>query len=71
LAIGRTRGGLGSKTHIAVDTLEQPLRLVLTAGEVHESALSVWCLRHIGSFKSLCGRVSNIARRSSGTVGSS
>jgi hypothetical protein len=36
LAIGRTRGGLSSKIHIAVDPLEHPLRLVLMAGEVHE-----------------------------------
>ena len=39
MAIGRTRGGLSRKIHIAVDTLEHPLQLVLMAGEVHESTL--------------------------------
>src|SRR5437762_12197546 len=36
-AIGRSRGGLSTKIHIAVDTLGHPLRLILTAGQVHES----------------------------------
>jgi transposase len=36
-AIGRSRGGLSTKIHIAVDALGHPLRMVLTAGQVHEA----------------------------------
>jgi transposase len=36
-AIGRSRGGLSTKIHIAVDALGHPLRLILTAGQVHEA----------------------------------
>ena len=33
-AIGRSRGGLTSKIHIAVDALGNPLRFILTGGQV-------------------------------------
>ena len=33
-AIGRSRGGLTSKVHIAVDGLGNPLRFILTGGQV-------------------------------------
>ena len=33
----RSRGGLSSKIHIVVDVLGNPLRFVLTAGQVHDS----------------------------------
>ena len=33
-AIGRSRGGLTSKVHIAVDALGNPLRFILTGGQV-------------------------------------
>jgi len=36
-AIGRSRGGLTTKIHIAVDALGNPLRLIATAGQVHDS----------------------------------
>jgi transposase len=36
-AIGRSRGGLSTKIHIVVDALGNVLRLLLTAGQVHES----------------------------------
>src|SRR6516164_11335067 len=36
-AIGRSRGGLSTKIHIAVDALGNVLRLLFTAGQVHES----------------------------------
>src|SRR3974377_1296239 len=36
-AIGRSRGGLSTKIHIAVDALGNVLRLLYTAGQVHES----------------------------------
>jgi hypothetical protein len=34
-AIGRSRGGLTSKIHLAVDGLRCPLRLELTPGQAH------------------------------------
>jgi transposase len=36
-ALGRSRGGFSSKVHITVDGLGNPLRLRLTAGQVHDS----------------------------------
>jgi transposase len=36
-AIGRSRGGLSTKIHAAVDALGNPLRFILTAGQAHES----------------------------------
>src|SRR5215211_788105 len=36
-AIGRSRGGLSTKIHIAVDALGNVLRLLYTAGQTHES----------------------------------
>jgi len=35
-AIGRSRGGLSSKIHIAVDALGNPLRFILTPGQWHD-----------------------------------
>ena len=35
-AIGRSRGGLTSKVHIAVDALGNPLRFILTPGQRHD-----------------------------------
>lgn len=36
-ALGRSRGGFSTKIHIAVDALGNPLRLLLTGGECHDS----------------------------------
>src|SRR5215216_3047161 len=36
-AIGRSRGGLSTKIHIAVDAIGHPLRMIITAGQVHEA----------------------------------
>ncbi len=36
-ALGRSRGGFSTKIHIAVDALGNPLRLLLTAGQRHDS----------------------------------
>jgi transposase len=36
-AIGRSRGGLSTKIHAAVDALGNPLRFILTPGQAHES----------------------------------
>jgi transposase len=35
-AIGKSRGGLSTKIHAAVDALGHPVRLLLTAGQVSE-----------------------------------
>lgn len=35
-ALGRSRGGLSTKLHIAVDALGNPLRILLTPGQRHE-----------------------------------
>lgn len=34
--MGRSRGGLGTKIHVVVDALGNPLDFVLTAGQVHD-----------------------------------
>ena len=39
-ALGRSRGGFSTKVHIAVDALGNPLRLLLTAGQRHDSPLA-------------------------------
>jgi transposase len=39
-ALGRSRGGFSTKVHIAVDALGNPLRLILTAGQRHDSPLA-------------------------------
>lgn len=36
-ALGRSRGGFSTKIHIAVDALGNPLRVLLTAGQRHDS----------------------------------
>jgi transposase len=36
-ALGRSRGGFSTKVHLAVDALGNPLRLLLTAGQCHDS----------------------------------
>ena len=36
-ALGRSRGGFSTKIHITVDGLGNPLRVLLTAGQTHES----------------------------------
>jgi len=35
-ALGRSRGGFSTKIHISVDGLENPLRILLTAGQRHD-----------------------------------
>ncbi len=37
-AIGRSKGGLSTKIHALVDALGNPLKIVLTAGQVHDLA---------------------------------
>lgn len=35
-ALGRSRGGLSTRLHLAVDAEGRPLRLVITAGQIHD-----------------------------------
>ena len=37
--MGRSRGGFGTKVHIAVDSLGNPVRLILTGGQVADKHL--------------------------------
>jgi hypothetical protein len=37
----RSHGGLSTKIHIAVDAIGRPLRMILTAGQVHEAGLTL------------------------------
>jgi transposase len=39
-ALGRSRGGFSTKIHIAVDALGNPRRLILMAGQRHDSPLA-------------------------------
>lgn len=40
-AIGRSRGGLTTKIHAAMDALGNPLRFELTAGQAHDSVMGL------------------------------
>lgn len=40
-ALGRSRGGLASKWHIAVDTLGRPIRFILTGGNASDTRLAI------------------------------
>jgi transposase len=40
-SMGRSRGGLTSKTHAVVDAKGLPMRLALTAGEAHDNRLAL------------------------------
>jgi hypothetical protein len=37
-AIGKSKGGLSSKFHVLADALGNPLKILLTAGQVHDLA---------------------------------
>jgi transposase len=39
-AIGKTRGGWGTKIHVVVDALGYPIDLVMTQGQMHESVVA-------------------------------
>jgi transposase len=39
--LGRSRGGLTSKWHIAVDTLGRPVRFILTGGNACDPKLAI------------------------------
>jgi transposase len=40
-ALGRSRGGFSTKIHVSTDSLGNPLRVCLTAGERHDSTKAV------------------------------
>jgi len=40
-ALGRSRGGFSTKIHIAVDALGNPLRFILTQGQVHDISQAI------------------------------
>ena len=40
-ALGRSRGGFGTKLHAKVDSFGMPLRICITGGEKHESGQAV------------------------------
>src|SRR4029077_16355838 len=48
-AMGRSRGGLTSKIHAAVDSNGLPVRLALTAGEAHDNRLAAKLLSRLKS----------------------
>jgi transposase len=48
-SMGRSRGGLTSKIHAVVDTNGLPVRLGLTAGEVHDNQLADKLLSRLNS----------------------
>jgi transposase len=37
-AIGKSKGGLSTKIHVLVNALGNPLKIILTAGQVHDLA---------------------------------
>lgn len=45
--IGRSRGGLTSKIHVVVDAHGLPVRLGLTAGQVHDNRIGAVLLNHL------------------------
>ena len=46
-ALGRSRGGLSTKIHALVDALGNPLRFLLTPGQVHDLAAADALLPHM------------------------
>jgi hypothetical protein len=53
-AIGRSRGGLSTKFHIAADATGRPLRIVLTAGQVHEATQASIPIEGLTPFENDC-----------------
>jgi hypothetical protein len=57
-AIGKSRGGLSTKIHIAVDALGNVLRLLYTVGRVHESTKAEVLIADLQAQKSLATKPS-------------
>ena len=47
--LGRSRGGFGTKIHLAADGSGLPLNIVLSAGQAHESQFALRLLDGIGA----------------------
>jgi putative transposase len=47
--LGRSRGGFGTKVHIAVDSLGNPVRLILTGGQVADITQGAALVTGIGA----------------------
>jgi len=48
-ALGRSRGGYGTKAHIAVDALGNPVRLILTGGQIADVTQGAGLVEGIGA----------------------
>ncbi|WP_288410541.1 IS5 family transposase [uncultured Herbaspirillum sp.] len=46
-ALGRSRGGLSTKLHLAVDSTGRPLRLIVTEGQVHDISCANELVEHL------------------------
>ncbi len=46
--LGRSRGGFGTKIHLATDGIDLPLNIVLSPGQVYESQFAQRLLDSIG-----------------------
>lgn len=55
-ALGRSRGGFSCKIHILVDGLGNPLRLLLTAGQVHDIKMAAFLIAGFHFIKLLADR---------------
>ena len=55
--IGRSKGGLTTKIHVVVDALVNPIRIKLTAGNVHDINPSNTMITGYGSNYFLSDRV--------------
>lgn len=55
-ALGRSRGGFSCKVHILVDSLGNPLRLLLTAGQVHDIKMAAALIMGFQFMKLLADR---------------
>jgi hypothetical protein len=40
-AVGRSRGGLSTKIHLAADANGQPIRFILTGGQAHDAPQAI------------------------------
>lgn len=46
-ALGRSRGGLSTKLHLAVDSTGRPLRLIVTEGQAHDISCANELVEHL------------------------
>ncbi|ACC76654.1 hypothetical protein Bphy_7770 (plasmid) [Paraburkholderia phymatum STM815] len=46
-ALGRSRGGLSTKLHLAIDSTGRPLRLIVTEGQVADISCAVQLVEHL------------------------